>query len=211
MGSLSWLWGKALWLNRPMLTMLIVVNGLGTIYGYYWYKNQLVATYEHYPLILLPFVPDSPTASLFFTLALCYLLMDLRKNKPRRPKGLFRGIVEAMAVVTSIKYGVWAVAMIFAGNALGNTLGWQDWMLTTSHLAMVVEAILFARFFGYGKLSLWLVACWILLNDALDYGVGIFPYLSRVLHPYLGGIALFTVGLSFASLLVAYQSIRARK
>ena len=48
--------------NRSFLWLLLIINVFGTIYGYVWYKWQLVET----PTIFLPFVPDSPTASLFF-------------------------------------------------------------------------------------------------------------------------------------------------
>ena len=52
--------------NRYFLWLLLIVNIFGTIYGYYWYGWQLAET----PTIFLPFVPDSPTASLFFVIVL---------------------------------------------------------------------------------------------------------------------------------------------
>ncbi|MET0960494.1 MAG: DUF1405 domain-containing protein, partial [Psychrobacillus psychrotolerans] len=54
--------------------LLFIVNLFGTIYGYYWYKGQLSQTETKFLL----FVPDSPTASLFFTIALFAWL--LKKN-----------------------------------------------------------------------------------------------------------------------------------
>ena len=54
----------------------INVNIVGTIYGYVWYRWQLVET----PAIFLPFVPDSPTASLFFVFVLVAFLIG--KNWP---------------------------------------------------------------------------------------------------------------------------------
>ena len=58
--------GKVILYNKSFMWLLFFVNLLGSIYGYIWYESQLSTTE---PKFLL-FVPDSPTASLFFTLAL---------------------------------------------------------------------------------------------------------------------------------------------
>ncbi len=60
--------------NRQMLALLLLINIFGTAYGYYWYGSQL----ENTPAIFLAFVPDSPTASLFFVFVLLGFL--LRRN-----------------------------------------------------------------------------------------------------------------------------------
>ena len=109
-------------MNRRLLWLLVWTNGLGTIYGYYWYGNQIVHTIRTMPDLFVLFVPDSPTASLFFTLALLYMLHRRKSGKP----GRIRSFVEAMAVITSFKYGVWAVVMIFAGAYRGDVPNWQD-------------------------------------------------------------------------------------
>lgn len=54
-----------------VLILLLLVNVPGTIYGYVWYWNQLKAT----PWYFTPFVPDSPTASLFFVFVLVAFLL----------------------------------------------------------------------------------------------------------------------------------------
>lgn len=61
---------------------------------------------------LSSFVPDSPTASLFFTWFLLILLLRRANDKDtgRKPSGGLRSFVEAFAVITSFKYGIWAVA-----------------------------------------------------------------------------------------------------
>ena len=84
---------------------LFVINLLGSIYGFYWYKNQLLST-EWYWLI---FVPDSPTASTFFTLVLGLYLMQRRLP-----------ILEAFAAITLFKYGIWAVVVIIWGGTCGS-------------------------------------------------------------------------------------------
>lgn len=200
-------------LNRKMLWLLLWVNGLGTIYGFQWYGWQMMRTLQEKAQWLVLFVPDSPTASLFFTLAIVYLLRDQyirshRQNTRSVEGGMLRGIVEALAVITSIKYGIWAVVMIVAGNMQGDPFQWQHAMLITSHLGMAAEAMLFARFFQLRKIHIVIVAIWTLCNDVIDYRFGVFPSLPRLLHEFLPIIKIFTIALSLVSILFAYISTK---
>jgi uncharacterized membrane protein YpjA len=184
---------------RPFLWMLVVINGLGTIYGYIWYKDQLLNT----PSQWLLFVPDSPTASAFFTLFL--ILYLVRRSNPW---------VEVFGAVTSVKYGLWAVIMIVWGTALkvetrGLDWGWDaflftDYMLMISHLGMAVEAILYYRLYRFGVIHLIGIAIWTYVNDLVDYGWGMHPYVSQYLTPFIDRIALVTVALSTLSLLLFF-------
>lgn len=189
--------------SRFMLGSLFAVNLLGTAYGYAWYWHQLEWTAAHRPLWMLVLVPDSPTASLFFTLSLACLLWARRA--PGRSASLLRGLSETVGAVASVKYGIWAVVMILAGAAQGDPLGWQDEMLSVSHLGMAAEALLYVRFFDVKPAFLWLAACWTFVNDFVDYDYGgVYPWLPEVLEDDLAAIALFTVCLSAASLAVIY-------
>lgn len=87
---------RQLLVYRPFLILLFMINLAGTIYGYIWYESQLKIT----PLIFIPFVPDSPTASLFFTIFLAFFIFG--RNVP---------YIEALAVTSLFKYGIWAVVM----------------------------------------------------------------------------------------------------
>lgn len=203
--SLAYFWSKSFLTSRWMLWSLFWVNFLGTIYGYIWYGGQLEYTFSNNPLWQIIFVPDSPTASLFFTVSILYLLY--RKDEPSGKKSIFRGLMEALAVVTSVKYGIWAVVMIFAETAQGDTLVWQDWMLVISHTGMAVEALLFARFFSYGYLLTGVAAIWTISNDFVDYHFGVFPALSAELLDDLPQVELFTVLLSVFSIACAYSAI----
>jgi uncharacterized membrane protein YpjA len=206
--------GLAYWLTREglsspfMLITLLWVNLLGTVYGYYWYAGQLEDTIANHPLWRAFLVPDSPTASLFFTVSILWMY----KQPDRRQLGVMgqglRSLIEALAVVTSVKYGVWAVAMIFAGAAQGDPLTWQDWMLSASHLGMAAEALLYIRFFriGYGVLAA--TALWTLYNDFADYTFDIFPWLPGELYDDLNAVQWFTISLSIFSLLLAWAASR---
>lgn len=114
--------------------------------------------------------------------------------------------IEALAVVTSVKYGIWAVAIIFAGQAQGDVLVWQDWMLVVSHTAMAVEALLFVRLFHYRWTALTGAIAWTFLNDTVDYSYGVFPWLPGQLYDNLSAVELFTYLLTLVSGLAAWLS-----
>jgi uncharacterized membrane protein YpjA len=209
--SIKAYFSKAFLSSRFMLWSLFWINLLGTIYGYEWYWKQLTYTAETMSASYLPFVPDSPTASLFFTGVLVYLLLDSYRNKSAAPKtGWLRGIVEAFAVITSFKYGIWAVTMIWAGAYQGDPVGWQGWMLTISHLGMAVEALLYLQLYTYRFAPILVVAAWTLWNDYMDYGVGVFPWLPESLEDDLSTVAAFTVELSFVSIIVSIVLFKLR-
>lgn len=213
--SLRRLWNGALYWFTPeglrssfMLSALLWINGAGTLYGYYWYAGQIGDTLAEHPLWRVFLVPDSPTASLFFTLAIWWMYKQPeRRLSPPSVNGI-RSFTEAFAVVTSVKYGIWAVSIILMGASQGDVLGWKDYMLSASHLGMAAEALLYVRFFriGYGPLAA--VAAWTLYNDYADYEYGIFPYLPFPLNDDLGTVQSFTVFLSVLCLLTAWLMSR---
>ncbi|REK77229.1 DUF1405 domain-containing protein [Paenibacillus paeoniae] len=207
--NLSLFWSRSFLLNRNVLWLLFIVNFVGTIYGYMWYENQLIWTIENKPAWMLPFVPDSPTASLFFTLSLLFLMFPPRKLS-RLGNGL-RVLIEALAVVCSVKYGIWAVAMIVAGAAQGDVLNWQHYMLIASHLGMAAEALLYFRFMKARTGALAIGLGWLLLNDTIDYTYGINPWLPAELEDDLDAVRTFTFALSIASFLTAWLALRFRK
>jgi uncharacterized membrane protein YpjA len=204
---LSYLWSKAFLTSRRILWLLFWINFLGTIYGYEWYWRQMQETVAQKSLWIVIFVPDSPTASLFFTFALVYLLLDSKRGSQKKRNDnkvsiFIRGIIESLAVVASFKYGVWAVAIIIAGAFNGEPTAWQDWMLSISHAGMAVEAILFARFFRIKLSGLAAAGLWVFGNDYIDYHFAVFPWLPDPLYKHLGTIRNATVLLSFVSLLL---------
>lgn len=209
--------------NRNVLWPLFVCNMLGTIYGFEWYRYQLIETIHTQPAWFAIFVPDSPTASLFFTISVCFLFWDQNKGKTGKQTGsediplisrhsVLRGFVDAFAFITSYKYGIWAVAMIWAGNWKGLPLVWQDWMLMVSHLAMTMEVFIYAKWMKFTWTGILLAGSWTLLNDYMDYHYGIFSSLFVLLHPYLSIIQWFTVALSITGIgLAVFVLFKAKK
>lgn len=167
--------------------LLLLVNILGTIYGYYWYKGQLSQTEAKF----LIFVPDSPTASLFFTIALLAWL--LRKNWK---------LMEALALITLVKYGLWAVVMNVWTYVENDYLGWMGWMLVVSHFAMALQAILYIPYYRFTWVHIIIAAVWTLHNDVIDYVFDQMPT-YRSLHKYADQIGYFTFWLSIACISLA--------
>lgn len=175
--------------DKMFLVLLFLINLFGTIYGFIWYRFQLAIT----PDIFLIFVPDSPTASLFFTIAIFFFLF--KKNAP---------YIEALAIITCFKYGIWAVVMNIFTLIVTGSLGWQGYMLIASHGAMAIEGLLFASFYRIKLRHIAVAAIWTLHNDIIDYVFGMMPVYSS-LNEYMNEIGYFTFWLSIISIFIAYM------
>ncbi|MNP47313.1 hypothetical protein D3C76_1413620 [compost metagenome] len=102
-----------------------------------------------------------------------------------------------------MKYGIWAVSIIFAGGYQGDTVSWKDWMLVVSHTGMAVEALIYARFFSFRRM-IPLALFWAFANDMVDYSEGVFPWLPDVLEDNVNEVQYFTIGLTFLSTAAAW-------
>jgi uncharacterized membrane protein YpjA len=182
---------KFILFNKSFMWLLLVVNVLGTVYGYYWYMWQLEITEP----IFLIFVPDSPTASLFFSIALFGWLM-----------GHHYKLIEALALITLVKYGLWAVVMnVWTQFEVGH-IGFVGWMLVVSHFAMAVQAILYLPKYKFNWIHVLIAAIWTLHNDVIDYVFGQMP-IYRSLSEHTQTIGYFTFWLSIACILIGIKAI----
>ncbi|MBH0157182.1 MAG: DUF1405 domain-containing protein [Bacillota bacterium] len=181
--------------SKTFLSLLLTINILGTIYGYIWYGVQLTET----PSKFLLFVPDSPTASLFFVIVLFAFLVN--KNLP---------IFEGLAIVTLFKYGIWAVFMNILVFIVNESLNIVGMMLILSHLGMAIQGLLYAPFYKIKPLHLTIVAIWTLHNDVIDYVFFMMPRYS-LLNQYTPQIGYFTFWLSIGSILLTYYICIYRK
>lgn len=199
---LTWrlLLSRGFLLHPKLLWLMMIIYVPGTLYGYYWYKYQLELTWDTHPHWQIPFVPDSPTASLFFAAAILWLWISPGASRHGSVNAV-RGVVEALGVVTSVKYGIWATAIIFAGQAQGDILVWQHWMLIIGHTAMAVCALIYARFFRFSWMALLAAAVWTFLNDTVDYTFGVYPNLPIQLQDDLFYVGLFTFSLTAISVI----------
>lgn len=185
-------WVFALLKEKWVIWCLLVINILGTIYGYYWYKSQLAET----PAPFLLFVPDSPTASLFFCFVLIAFLFG--RNVP---------LFEALAAVSLFKYGIWAVGMNIAGSIVGPPLNWMNYMLIFSHLGMAAEGLLYAPFYKIQPIHLVIASIWVLHNEMIDYVFKMMPH-YYMLEKYMPLIGYITFWLSILSVAIVYLLTR---
>ncbi|ADU52163.1 protein of unknown function DUF1405 [Thermaerobacter marianensis DSM 12885] len=148
--------------NRPATWLLVAVNAVGSVWGFWWYRDQLAAT----PLWKWPVVPDSPTASTLFTLVLVLQLLGRRLPA-----------LEAWAYLVMIKYGLWTV-VVLGGYALKTgILGPEAALLIASHAGMAIEALIYQRAYPGSLRGLAAAVAWSLFNDGADYLAGLHPTL----------------------------------
>ncbi|SER12927.1 Uncharacterized membrane protein YpjA [Gracilibacillus ureilyticus] len=179
---------KGLLFHPQIIMIVFIINLIGTIYGYYWYLPQLMDT----PLIFTLFVPDSPTASLFFTIFLYFYMKG--KNVP---------VIEALAFVSLLKYGIWAVVMNLLTFNVSGTLSWQGYMLMASHGAMALQALLYSPLYKIKLRHLSFAALFVLHNEIIDYVYGMMPVYGS-LTEYSDHIGYFTFWLSIICILTVY-------
>ena len=185
---------KVILYNKSFMWLLFIVNLLGTVYGYYWYGSQLAITE---PIFYL-FVPDSPTASLFFTIALLGWLF--KRNWK---------LVEVLALITLVKYGLWAVVMNIWTYIETGSIGWMGWMLVISHFAMALQAILYIPFYRFKWIHIVIASIWTVHNDIIDYVFDQMPIYSN-LSSYANQIGYFTFWLSISCILIAIVNYQKR-
>ncbi|EIM5111192.1 DUF1405 domain-containing protein [Listeria monocytogenes] len=175
--------------NRAFLRLLFFGNLLGAIYGYIWYLPQLQMTEPRFWL----FVPDSPTAILFFTLALVAFLG--KKHWP---------LMEALGIVCLVKYGLWAVGMNIFYMVDQGVLVWGSVVLILTHGFMAVEGILYAPFYRFRIGHFMIAAVWVFHNDVIDYVFGQMP-IYMGLEKYLPEIGYATFWLTVLVLWFVYD------
>lgn len=110
-------------------------------------------------------------------------------------------ILNALAFVTLIKYGVWAVIMNILMFVEQGEVTINGIMLIVSHGIMAVEAIYFYPRFKVTMTGFLVALIWVLINDIIDYGFGQFPYYDFIAsHTFQIGV--LSVCLSISALIL---------
>jgi uncharacterized membrane protein YpjA len=175
---------------------LVIINALGSAYGFYWYHEQLAVT----PVWLWLFVADSPLASTLFTLALLI-----------RGSGAMRQLFQVIAFTAAIKYGLWAIVIITQFWINYGQVGPTEVMLWASHLGMAIEGVIFLKTMQFRRVAAGITLLWMILNDLLDYCAGLHPYLFAPEQESLAQVAaLVLTGLIAAGLLLLQRHNSAR-
>ena len=172
-------------LRREVLALLVGFNAVGTVWGLLWYQDQLSQT----PWYLWPLTPDCPLTSLCFLLFLWWV----REGKPWRPG--WKAAISWIAVLGSMKYGVWTVVVIGEYILLpGSQPDAQDWLLVVSHAGLLAEGLLYWRQLPKFPMMYGAAMVWFLANDYADWMLGSYP---RLPSPSEFDFAMWTsIGLS---------------
>ncbi|WP_330631624.1 DUF1405 domain-containing protein [Halocatena halophila] len=148
--------------------IVVAINLLGTGFGFWYYRWQFTQT----PVVMWPFVPDSPMATLLIALAIaCWKL------------GRSNEYLNALAFFGCIKLGLWTPYVLLAffpfygtqHPAMYNFLFW-------SHLAMVVQAFVIHRFSDFPVRAIALATGWYTFDLIVDY---FYPIIGEPHHTVL--------------------------
>jgi uncharacterized membrane protein YpjA len=174
-GLPGWVAPLPTWLENVGLRLawvVVAINLLGTAFGFWYYgfhplplSDPLVTwQFAAEPVVMWPFVPDSPVATLFIALAFA----SWKLGRPNE-------YLAALAFFGCWKLGLWTpyVLTAFADAFLATTSGPLYAFLFVSHLAMVVEAFVLHRIFEFRTRAIAVALAWYGFNDVVDYFVPI--------------------------------------
>ena len=146
-------------LGLHLATVVAGVNLVGTAFGFWYYRFQ----FGFEPVVMWPFVPDSPVATLFIALSLLAWRFG-RSNE----------YLNALAFFGCLKLGLWTPYVLAAFSADFSYLHWAMYnFLFWSHLAMAAEAFVLHRYADFPVRAVTVAVVWYVLNDVVDYFVPI--------------------------------------
>ena len=191
--------------DGPNLAWLLSVNVLAMLVGVRFYVEIL----PEIPTFLWPLYADSPAALFLATLSLTTLLPNLGRPASEAPRNRALAYLHTLAFAWLVKYGVWTFVALnlgfgaYFGPPWNPDAFWAYWFIVVTHLGFVAEAGLFPHYGATSRGALGLTLAALLVNDALDYGLGIHPPLR-----YEPGLLLpaATVALSVGAVLAAARA-----
>jgi uncharacterized membrane protein YpjA len=185
-------------MRRSLLFLLfiVLVDIIGMLYGYYYYREQLGSS----PLYLWLFIPDCPLYVMLFTIALLLTAFGFEYK-----------LFNYLAAVGMMKYGAWTVlALLFFGDSFFSGPAWLlSLILLILHIGMFSEGpLLIPRKLNKFHLSAGLF--WFLANDYIDYFYGYWNSEGAYTlgtHPILPAAERIPVMMVFTLLLSVVMSI----
>ncbi len=157
-------------LKKLILIGILIANLFGIYIGFYSYLDQILK----HPLFFI-FIPDCP---LYVLLISIYLIFNIKNET-------IKGVIK----MGLIKYSLWTlfVLLYFHNYFLTNIFGI---FLFFAHIGMFLENFLIKE-----KENL-IILIWFLINDIVDYGLN--------MHPYLPKIDLNIIAISFLLTFISY-------
>lgn len=149
------------WLENVGLRLawpLVLINLLGTAFGFWYYWPQLSVT----PIVMWPIVPVSPLGTLFMALSLAAWRLEISAEW-----------LHALAFFGCLKYGLWTPFVQIFLNGPGEISVALYVFLIVSHLGMATQAFLIHRYASFPVWAVAIATSWFVLNDLLDYFLAI--------------------------------------
>lgn len=116
-------------------------------------------------------------------------------------------MIEALAFVTLVKYGVWAVILNIIMFIDMDQVSLSGLMLIMSHGIMAIEAFFFYPRFKFSIIGLVVAMLWVFHNDVIDYVFLQYPYYP-IIEENLESIAYLSLWLSAIPLILYYAMAR---
>lgn len=160
---------------------IAAINLVGTAFGFWYYRFQFAGT----PLVMWPWVPDSPLATLFMAASLALWKLD-RSNE----------VLNMLAFFGNIKLGGWTafVLVAFHDAFLSGTTPPMYAFLLVSHLSMVVQAFVIHRYSRFSIPAVAAALAWYTFDLAVDYFVPIVGDPHHTVLPFTEPAAIEVAG-----------------
>ena len=135
---------------------VVAVNLVGTAFGFWFYRHQFAET----PAVMLPFIPDSPGATLLVAVALALWALG-RANE----------YVTMLAFFGNVILGLWTpwVLLVFSDASIAQSGLPLHAFLVVSHLGMVLQALVLHRIAEFRLRAVAVAAAWYTLDLTVDY------------------------------------------
>lgn len=174
---------------RPLLKLIVVINLLGTVFGFIYYRYMFGTT----PWYLWPVVSDSPGSTLLFSIALGLVVLGRKKDW-----------LSFLACASVIKYGLWTIFVIlyFPEHFLAPAVKNFYYLMIFLHFGTVIQPVVLLRTIKRNKKYLLIALLWFFTNDYFDYVVGTGPLATHGLP--LGVVGWVTAALTLISVFVVY-------
>jgi uncharacterized membrane protein YpjA len=196
-------------LGLRLVWVVVGINLVGTAFGFWFYAfetGQLLDT----PVVMWPWVPDSPAATLLAAAAF-----------GSWARGNSREWLNAMAFFGNVILGLWTpfVLLVFADVYLQYQHPAMYMFLFWSHLAMVVQALVIYRISEFPPSAVTIAVAWYGLDLLVDFFVPVVGEPHHTVIPversapmWLGADALGVVaaGAVTFTLLATYLSLAIR-
>ncbi|MCU4926353.1 DUF1405 domain-containing protein [Halobacteria archaeon AArc-dxtr1] len=176
-------------LGLRLAWLVVAINLVGAAFGFWWYGAQL-GQFADSPMMMWPWVPDSPMATLLAALAIAAWKL-----------GREQAWLTALAFFGNIILGLWTPYTLLAfADAYSGLHPAMYQFLFWSHLAMVVQALVLYRISDFPVWGVAVALAWYTSNLIVDYFIPVAGDLHHTVIPvdrdepmFLGADALGVV------------------